>query len=175
LQAYDAGVEAASKGVKKAWASQLPSVAAFGALGHYAQDAPFSDGSGDWTVGIGLSWSPVRGLAGVGAVRAARAEEASVKAQRDAAFRQAEVEVLQALRMLEAAREGAGVAAQAASEAQVALEQARARYRTGTAPITELLDVQAASTRATLSELAARRDLILAHAALDLAYGVFDR
>ena len=175
LQAYDAGVEAASKGVKKAWASQLPSLAAFGALGHYAQDAPFSDGSGDWTVGIGLSWSPVRGLAGVGAIRAARAEEASVKAQRGAAFRQAEVEVLQAQRMLEAAREGAGVAARAASEAQVALEQARARYRTGTAPITELLDVQAASTRATLSELAARRDLILAHAALDLAYGVFDR
>jgi outer membrane protein TolC len=57
----------------------------------------------------------------------------------------------------------------------VALEQARARYAAGTAPITELLDVQAASTNANLSELAARRDLILAHAALDLAYGVFDR
>ena len=57
----------------------------------------------------------------------------------------------------------------------MALEQARLRYRTGTAPITELLDVQAATTNATLSELAARRDLMVAHAALDLAYGVFDR
>jgi outer membrane protein TolC len=175
LQAYDAGVEAASKGVKKAWASQFPAVAAFGAVGHYGKDAPFGDGSGDWTFGIGLSWSPFNGLAGVGAVRAAKAEEKAVKAERDAAHRQAELEVLQASRMLEAARQGAEVAARAAEEARVALEQARARYASGTAPITELLDVQAAYTNVTLSELSARRDLLLAHAALDLAYGVFDR
>ena len=136
---------------------------------------PFSNGSGDWTVGIGLSWTPFNGLAGVGSVRAAKAEEAAMKADRNAAFRQAEVEVLQAGRMLEAAEGGAVVASRAAEEAQVALEQARARYTSGTAPITELLDVQAASTNAKLSELSARRDLVLAHAALDLAYGVFDR
>lgn len=175
LQAYTAGAEAASSGVKKAWASQLPSLAAFGSVGHYAEDAPFGSGSGDWTIGIGIRWNPFSGLSGVGAVRAAKAEEQAVLAQREAAFRQAELEVLQARRMLEAAEERARVAAAAASEAQVALEQARARYRTGTAPITELLDVQAAATNATLSELAARRDLLVAHAALDLAYGVFDR
>jgi outer membrane protein TolC len=175
LQALTAGAQAASKAVKKAWASQLPAVAAFGAVGHYAQDAPFSDGSGDWTVGIGISWNPFNGLAGFGAVRAAKAEEQAVKADRDAAYRQAEVEVLQARRMLEAARQGADVAARAAEEARVALGQAQTRYTSGTAPITELLDVQAASTNATLSELSARRDLLLAHAALDLAYGVFDR
>jgi len=175
LQAYTAGAEAASKGVKKAWASQLPALAAFGAIAHYGQEAPFSKGSGDWTVGIGLSWTPFNGLAGVGAVRAAKAEEVAVRSERDAAFRQAEVEVLQALRLLEAAEQGAEVAGRASAEGQIALEQARARYTSGTAPITELLDVQAASTNATLSELAARRDLVLAHAALDLAYGVFDR
>jgi outer membrane protein len=175
LGAYAAGVDAASLGVKKAWASQLPALAAFGALGHYAKDAPFRNGSGDWTVGIGLSWSPFHGLAGVGAVRAARAEEAAARAQRENAVQQAEVEVLQARRMLEAAREGVLVAARAAEEARVALDQALLRYRTGTAPITELLDVQAAATNATLTELAARRDLLVAHAALDLAYGVYDR
>jgi outer membrane protein len=175
LQAYTAGAEAASHGVKKAWASQLPSLAAFGSVGHYAKDAPFGEGSGDWTMGIGLSWNPFQGLSGVGAVRAARADERAVQAQREAAFRQAELEVLQARRMLEAAEERARVAGAAAREAQVTLEQARLRYRTGTAPITELLDVQAAATNATLSELAARRDLLVAHAALDLAYGVFDR
>jgi multidrug efflux system outer membrane protein len=175
LQAFEAGVEAASRGVKKAWASQLPALAAFGTLGHYAPNAPFKDGSGDWTLGVGLSWTPFQGMAGVGAVRAARAEEMAVRAQREAAVRQAEVEVLQARRMLEAAHEGARVAAEAAQEARVALEQARLRYRTGTAPISELLDLQAAATNATLSELAARRNLLVAHAALDLAYGVFDR
>ena len=85
------------------------------------------------------------------------------------------MEVLQARRMLEAAGRGVEVASGAAAEARVALEQAQARYASGTTPITELLDVQAASTNATLSELSARRDLLLAHAALDLAYGVFDR
>ena len=40
----------------------------------------------------------------------------------------------------EAAQERARVAARAAEESREALEQARLRYRTGTAPITELLD-----------------------------------
>jgi outer membrane protein TolC len=175
LVAYTAGLEAASSGVKKAWASQLPALAAFGAAGHYGKDAPFGAGSGDWTIGIGLSWTPFKGLSGVGSVRAARAEKAAVAADREAAFRQAEVEVLQAQRMLDAADEAAAVAAQASEEAEVALEQARLRYRTGTAPITELLDIQAAATNATLSKLSAWRDLAVAHAALDLAYGVFDQ
>jgi outer membrane protein len=175
LQAHTAGVAAAANGVKKAWASQLPSLAAFGALGHYAEDVPFKNGSGDWTVGIGLSWNPFQGLAGVGKVRAAKAEERAVQAQREAAFGQAELETLQARRMVGAAQERARVAAAATQEAQIALEQARLRYHQGISPITELLDVQAATTNATLSELAARRDLLVAHAALDLAYGVYDR
>jgi len=175
LQAYTAGAEAASSGVKKAWASQLPALAAFGALGHYAQDAPFKNGSGDWTIGIGLSWNPFEGLAGVGKVREARAQERAVKAEREAAFRQAELEVLQARRMLHAAQERASLAAAAAEEARTALEQARLRYRTGTSSIIELLDVQAAATNATMTELAARRDLLVANASLDLAYGVFDQ
>lgn len=175
LQAYSAGEEAAADGVKMAWASQLPALAAFGSFGHYAQDAPFKDGSGDWTIGIGLSWKPLQGLSGVGKVRAARAEERAVQARREAAFNQAELEVIQARRMLDAARDRVLVASAASGEAEIALEQARLRYRTGTSPITELLDVQAAATNTTLSELAARRDLLLAYAALDLAYGVFDR
>jgi outer membrane protein TolC len=175
LEAYRLGAEAASKAVKKAWAAQLPAVAAFGALGHYAQNAPLGKGSGDWTIGIGLTWTPFQGLAGVGSVRAARAEREAAEARSDAASLQAELEVLQAGRMLAAAAERADVASRAAREAQVALGQARARYRTGTAPITELLDVQAAATNATLSALAARHDLFVAHAALDLAYGVHDR
>jgi outer membrane protein TolC len=63
----------------------------------------------------------------------------------------------------------------ATNEAQEALEQARLRYQTGAAPITELLDVQVAATSATLNVLSARRDLFLAQAALDFAYGVNDR
>jgi multidrug efflux system outer membrane protein len=175
LQAYRLGAEAAGHGVKKALAAQLPAIAAFGSVGHYARNAPLGDGSGDWTIGIGLSWTPFQGLSGVGSVKAAKAEREAAEAQRDAAVLQAELEVRQATRLLSAAEERVRVAASAAQEAQVALEQARLRYRTGTAPITELLDVQAAATNATLTELSARRDLFISHAALDLAYGVHDR
>ncbi|MEQ1855897.1 MAG: TolC family protein, partial [Longimicrobiales bacterium] len=89
--------------------------------------------------------------------------------------RNAEVEVLSAERLLEAARGGAAVAARAAVEAAEALAQAQVRYRTGAAPITELLDVQSAATQSTLGLASARRDLLLAEAALDFAYGAYDR
>ncbi len=175
LVAHRLGADAARLGVKRAWASQFPAVAAFGSVAHHAESAPFASGSGDWTVGLGVSWPILRGLAGAGAVRAAKAESQAAAARLDAAQRQAELEVLEATRMLAAASQRVQVAGAAELEGREALEQARLRYRTGTAPITELLDVQAAATNAALSHLAARRDLLVAAAALDLAYGVHDR
>ncbi|MDH3477683.1 MAG: TolC family protein [Gemmatimonadota bacterium] len=175
LVAVRMGSDAARLGIKKAWASQLPAVAAFGSVAHYARSTPFGTGSGDWTVGIGVSWPILRGLAGAGAVRAAKAESEAAAARREAAERQAALEVLEATRMLTAARARVRVAGAAELEGREALEQARLRYRTGAAPITELLDVQAAATNAALNYLAARRDLHVVAAALDLAYGVYDR
>ncbi len=175
LAAHRLGVEAARLGVKRAWATQLPAVAAFASVAHRGASAPWSGGSGDWTLGIGLVWRPLRALAGVGAVGSAKAERDALVARRDAAVRQAEVEALQAHRRLSAALASVTVAEAADAEGREALEQARLRYRTGMAPSTELLDVQAAATAATLQLLAARRDLRVARAALDLAYGVHDR
>lgn len=175
LRALEAGRDAASSARKRAWAAQLPQIGAFGTLAYHGGSTPWGDGSGDWTVGIGLRWNLFPALAGVAEVRKASAEHEAAAARYDAAQRQAEVEVLQAERMLAAAREGAAVAERAEAEAREALDQARTRYRTGTAPITELLDVQAAATAATLNLLTARRDLVLAQAALAFAYGVNDR
>jgi outer membrane protein TolC len=175
LMAYRIGADAAGLQVKQAWWSQLPMVAAFGSLGHYAQSAPFSEGAGAWTVGIGVTWPILKGLAGPGKVRAARAEHRAAVAKQEAAEHQARLEVQEATRMLEAARQRVDVAAAAEVEAREALDHARLRYQTGAAPITELLDVQAARTAATLNHLSARRDLFVAAAALDLAYGAYDQ
>jgi outer membrane protein TolC len=175
LEAYRLGESAASLAVKSAWSSQLPSIAAFGSIGHHAQSAPFASGSDNWTIGIGLRWPIFHGLSGAGSVKAAKAEHRAATAQLEAAERQAALEVQQASDMLEAAQERVAVAEQAEVDANEALAQARLRYETGAAPITELLDVQAATTAATLNHLAARRDLFVAAAALDLAYGVNDR
>jgi outer membrane protein TolC len=175
LLAYRLGEDAAGLQVKQAWWSQLPRLAAFGSIAHYGQSAPFGEGSGDWTVGIGVSWPILQGLAGPGRVRAAQAEQRAATARREAAERQAHLEVQHATRMFEAAAQRVDVAAAAEREAAIALDHAGLRYRTGAAPITELLDVQAAQTAATLNHLAARRDLFVAAAAVDLAYGVNDQ
>jgi len=175
LRALDAGRAAAESARKSAWAAQFPQIGAFGALAYHGHDAPWGSGSGDWTVGIALRWNLFPALGGVAAVRKASAERDAATSRYEAAHRQAEVEVLEAERMLEAARQGAEVAARAASESQEALTQARVRYRTGASPITELLDVQSAATTASLNLLKARRDLLLAQAALAFAYGVDDR
>ena len=77
--------------------------------------------------------------------------------------------------MLTATEQRVRVASDAWREAQAALDQAQLRYRTGTSPISELLDVQAATTAARLSLTSAQRDHAVARAALDFAFGAFDR
>ena len=175
LEALRLGTEAASAAVKSAWASHLPSIAVFGTLAYYGQSSPWGSGSGDWTIGVGLKWTPFPALAGVGAVRRAKAERDAALSRREAAERQAELEIVKARRLVAAAGERVSVADNANAEALEALDQAQVRYRTGISPITELLDVQAATTAATLNMHAARHDLFVALAALDFAYGAYDR
>jgi len=174
LRARRFGVDAAALGVRSAWARNLPSVAAFGSLSRHGASTPWTSGSGDWTIGIGLSWSPFDALSGVGAVRKARAEREAAEALLVDAERRAELEAAQARRSLQAAAERVSVATAAWAEAQEALAQARTRYRTGVAPISELLDVQAATTATRLLLLTAQRDHAVASAALDFAHGDFD-
>jgi outer membrane protein TolC len=175
LEALRQGEAATSAMKKSAWAKNLPAVALFGTAAHHGRTTPFGEGSGDWTIGIGVRWNAFAALSGIGSVKRANAEHDAASARHEAAERQAELEVTSAERMLEAATERVSVATAADSEGAEALEQAQLRYRTGTAPITELLDVQAAATAATLQLLEARRDLFVALAALDFAYGVNDR
>jgi outer membrane protein len=175
VRASRLGAQAAGLSVKRAWAAQLPQVAAFGTVAQHSATAPLGAGSGDWTIGIAVQWNVFQGLGGVGAVRQAAAERAAASARAEATEREAHVEVSAAERRLAAARASVGVAARAAEEARQALDQAKLRYRTGAAPITELLDVQAAATNATLDLLTARCDVLVARAALNLAYGVYDR
>ncbi len=167
--------EASAAALKSAWASNLPALAAFGSFGRYGRSSPFGGGSGDWTIGIGVSWKPFQGLAGAAAVRRARAEREAVEQRAEAAERQARLEIVTARRRVDAAERRLAVAESASLEARAALEQARVRYRTGIAPISELLDVEAAVTAATLNVFTARHGLFVAQAALEFAFGVHDQ
>lgn len=165
---------AAAFGVRRAWAQNLPSLAAFGSVAGHSRSAPFGPGSGDWTVGIGLVWRPFAGLSGVGAVARARAERDAAVARREAAERDAALEIGRTARLHAAALRGLAVAQDALREATEALAQAELRYRTGAAPITEVLDVQAALTNARLDLLAARHDVLVMRSAYDFANGALD-
>lgn len=175
LQAMRAGADAARLAERSAWWAQLPQVMGFAQLAHHSGDAPWAGGSGDWTVGLGLRWNVFPGLSGVGAVREANAQRRAVDAQLEQAQLAAETEVRAAAQRLALAERALDLATEAEAEARTALDQARLRYRTGVAPITELLDVQATATETSLSLWTARRDLLVARAALDFAYGVHDR
>jgi len=174
LRALDLGASASSAAVGRAWAAQLPSLGVFGSVAHRSGDAPWGSGSGDWTIGVALTWRPFQGLGLVGGVRRAEAERDAARARRAAAERQARVESAQAERAVTTAQAQISVAERAVAEAAAALDQARLRYRTGASSITELLDVHAAATAAELNMLLARRDYLLARAARELAYGVHD-
>lgn len=177
LAALEQGVRAADLGVRRAWAMNLPSIALFGNLAQHGR-AGFRNGAGgggDWTVGVGLQWHFFPGLAGAGAIARARAEREVAQARREAAARQARLEITQSSRLHTAAVRRMMVARDARAEAAVALDQAQLRYRTGAATISELLDVQAALTDAELDLLTARHDVLVAGALLDFANGVFDQ
>lgn len=175
VRALDAGRDAAEAMRKRAWAAQLPQVGAFGGVAHHGQGAPWGAGSGDWTIGVSVRWNAFPALGGISAVRKATAEREAAAHRYEAARRGAEVEVLSAERALVAARQGGTIAARAAAEAREALAQAQVRYSTGAAPITELLDVQAAATQSALNLASARRDVAVAEASLAFAYGAYDR
>ncbi|HEX9730098.1 MAG TPA: TolC family protein [Gemmatimonadales bacterium] len=175
LDALSLGVDAANLAVRRAWSSQLPQVAAFGVLSHSGRSTFWGSGSGDWTLGIGVRWNVFPALGGIGGVRGARAARDAAEARHEDARRNADVEVQTARRLVDAASQGVGIASRAHGEAAAALDHARLRYRTGAAPITELLDVHAAATAAHLNLLAARHGLLVANAALELAHGVYDR
>jgi outer membrane protein TolC len=97
LEAMRLGAAATSAMVKSAWAKNLPAVALFGTAAHHGRTTPFGEGSGDWTIGIGVRWNAFAALSGIGAVNRANAEHDAAKARHEAAERQAALEVTYAL------------------------------------------------------------------------------
>jgi len=168
LAAARAGLEAARQGLRRAKAGRLPEVGWSGAFEANSEE-PFDDPGSNWTVGVGLRWTPFDGFATDARIERARAEVERAERLVELAEQGVALEVESAFRELATSR-----LRWQEAEASVDLAQRSAvivtdRYQEGLTTVVELLQVQALSTGARVRELVARRDVAVAAAALDLA------
>lgn len=170
LQASALREQAAERMVRLARAARRPEIGAGGMYEANAEDFIGADGT-NWSVTAGLRWT-------LFAAGEARAQVARREAERSMAnhasellAESVELEVRTAFHELAAARKRTERTSLAVELAGAGLRIVEDRYREGLATLVELLDAETALTAARTREVAARRDLLLADAALKLAVG----
>lgn len=170
LDAMDKRVAAAGQMVQAARGAARPEVGVTGQYEANKEDFVGADGS-NWSVFVAARLPLYSG----GALRArvARArEEQQAAAQMNELLRQrVGLEVRQAWYDLDAARQRLALAAASVAQARAALSIVEDRYKEGLTNIVELMSAQTTLTAARTREVAARRDVLLGQATLDLAVG----
>ena len=170
VQAAAAGREAAGADALRARATLLPRVNAFGRYDWNAPGALFA-GQKNWTVGVMASLPLFQGAGELADVRGAAGRLDAARAGAEAAVAQARLEDELTRTTLVVALERLGIAEQGAAQGVEAQRLVEKRYAGGLAPVTELLDAQAAATGSALSLAAARYDVITAAAERRQALG----
>ncbi len=137
-------------------------------------EGPVGDGQGSWSVMAVLRWNLFNGGADQARVREAEAARDRARAVRARAASLIGLEAREARARWTTARERAGVAERAITQAEETLRIVQVRYRGGLATIVDLLTAEAALTesRTRLSE--AVHDYSVALAAWELALGRLD-
>jgi outer membrane protein TolC len=170
LAAARAQVAAARAGLDGARGGWLPEVGWSGAYEAHAE-SPFDHPGTNWSVGLGLRWTGFDGFATRARVQKAEAQLEQAQHMAELAERGVALEVESAERELEAARLRWKQAREAVTLAEKSVAIVRDRYKEGLTTVVELLGAEALVSGSRTRELAARRDLALAHSELDLAVG----
>jgi outer membrane protein len=170
LAAAQHRTEAAERGVDAARGARLPHVGLWAAFETNAHDFFGADGT-NWTVMAQARWTVFDG-----SQRSAEVAKAEIR-NRQAADNARRLErdlllsVYQAHDALATARERLIQAGAAIELARASLVTVEDRYREGMVTVVELLDAQTGLTRALARDVTARRDIVVAAAALQLAIG----
>jgi len=172
LAAARAGVEAARAAERAERRGRWPELGFEGAWEANSHELA-GDAGTNWSLGLGLRWKAFDGGATRARTRRAEAQLDRARELARLAEQGASLEVESAWRELEAARLRLELAEKAVAFGARSLEIVSDRYREGLTTVVELLDAETAMTAARTRDLAARRDLALARAALDLAVGRF--
>jgi outer membrane protein TolC len=168
LAAARARTDAAGAAVGVARGALLPEVFAQ-ASAEAARSADLADGTGWTTLVLGIRWR--LGAADARAIAAARARRDSAAAMARWQEREAEREVAEARRAIEAADARVRSAQEAVSASETARTIREARHRQGLLPLTEVLDAEAGLAGARALLLRSRFESRIARAQLQLASG----
>lgn len=145
LRAHEKRAQAAGRMVGVARGAMLPHVNLSLERSYYGED-PFADDATGWTVGVYATLD--LGIDSVGKLKQARAEKRAASHMYDFALRRARVEATQAWLDVKAAADKVEVAQAAVEAARESLRIVTNQYREGLASMVDLLDTQAAATRA---------------------------
>lgn len=161
---------AAGRRVDLERAGRRPEIAVEAGWEANAEDFFGADGD-NWALTVGLQLNLFDGHRRRARVERADHQRQEAEARAALLAESVGLEVRRAVSQLEAARQRLEQSERGVTLAERSLEIVEDRYREGLTVLTELLDAQNALTRARLRGLAARRDLLLARATLDLATG----
>ncbi len=159
----------ARAGRSQARASLVPQVAAQGIVG--ASGTSFADRASSWIVGAEARWNLSFGGAERARLRAAAAAETRAAAEADEARAGVHVEVVTALRRLQAADARLAAGRAAVRQAQEAERIVRDRFEAGLATVTDLLRATSAVLDADAQRSSASVDALVADAQLRRALG----
>ena len=170
LRAARQHLAAAEARIRIEQAGRRPQIDLQAAYEANAEDFFGRDGD-NWGLGVGIRLPLFDGNGTRARVKNARAQAREAREQAEQLRQEVALEVRRAALELGAARQRLQQSVKAAELARRSLTIVADRYKEGLTTLPELLDSEAALTEARRREVAARRDLLLAGANLDLAAG----
>jgi outer membrane protein len=173
LKRADAQVRAGDAGAKQAGAVWWPQV--FAQAGIEWNGLRAGERARSWVIGGEARWTLSLSGADAARQRAASAARASAVAARDDLRAAVRVEVLTAVRQLEAAIARTGVGAAAVTQSEERARVVRNRYEAGLASMTDVLAAASATLDAESRRVAAAVDALVAGADLQRALGRIPR
>jgi outer membrane protein TolC len=170
LLAHAARAEAASRMVAVARGAMLPHLNLSLSRDWVSESDIFGDEADSWSLGVYATWDLFKGLENISKLRQSRAERRAAEHLHAFESRRAHHEAQQTWHDARASRARIEVAASAVDAARESLRIVTNQYREGLASMIDLLDVQAAATKAEGDLVQARHDhrvdlARLAHAA----------
>jgi len=170
LHAAGSRAEAAGRMVGMEKSGYKPEVGLVGSYEANSEDFIGTDGT-NWSVVVAAKFTAFDGNGTRARTRAARERYNQAQLMKEYLARSVGLEVRSAFHDLQAANKRLEQTVRAVEMSREGLRIVTDRYREGLTTLVELLEAETALTRARSREVAARRDMLLGAASLDLAVG----